>query len=115
MTPPLPGPCGGVDLFVQPGRLAAIVGASGAGKTTISYLVPRLYDPTRGVVSLDGADLCDLTQESIVAAVGMVNQESYLFHALWVAATIFSATGIDEVSRFPAGPAGAPSSGWGRT
>ena len=71
----------GVDLFVQPGRLAAIVGASGAGKTTISYLVPRLYDPTRGVVSLDGADLRDLTQESIAAAVGMVTQESYLFHA----------------------------------
>jgi ATP-binding cassette, subfamily B, bacterial len=71
----------GVDLFVQPGRLAAIVGASGAGKTTISYLVPRLYDPTRGVVSLDGANLRDLTQESIAAAVGMVTQESYLFHA----------------------------------
>ena len=71
----------GVDLFVQPGLLAAIVGASGAGKTTISYLVPRLYDPTRGVVSLDGTDLRDLTQESIAAALGMVTQESYLFHA----------------------------------
>jgi ATP-binding cassette, subfamily B, bacterial len=71
----------GVDLLVQPGRLAALVGASGAGKTTISYLVPRLYDPTRGVVRLDGADLRDLTQESIAEAVGMVTQESYLFHA----------------------------------
>jgi ABC-type methionine transport system ATPase subunit len=71
----------GVDLAVHPGRLAALVGASGAGKTTISYLVPRLYDPTRGVVRLDGADLRDLTQESIAAAVGMVTQESYLFHA----------------------------------
>ncbi|HEY0934032.1 MAG TPA: ABC transporter ATP-binding protein [Trebonia sp.] len=71
----------GVDLVVPPGRLAAIVGASGAGKTTISYLVPRLYDPTRGAVSLDGQDLRDLTQESIAAAVGMVTQESYLFHA----------------------------------
>src|SRR6202042_3045078 len=71
----------GVDLVVRPGRLAALVGASGAGKTTISYLVPRLYDPTRGTVSLDGTDLRDFTQESIADAVGMVTQESYLFHA----------------------------------
>jgi ATP-binding cassette subfamily B protein len=71
----------GVDLTVQPGRLAALVGASGAGKTTISYLVPRLYDPTRGTVSLDGDDLRNLTQDSVAAAVGMVTQESYLFHA----------------------------------
>ena len=71
----------GVNLTVQPGRLAALVGASGAGKTTISYLVPRLYDPTRGAVTIDGADLRDLTQESVAAAVGMVTQESYLFHA----------------------------------
>ena len=71
----------GVNLTVQPGRLAALVGASGAGKTTISYLVPRLYDPTRGTVRVDGADLRDLTQDSVAAAVGMVTQESYLFHA----------------------------------
>ena len=71
----------GVDLTVQPGRLAAIVGASGAGKTTISYLVPRLYDPTRGTVSLDGTGLRDLTLDSIAAAIGMVTQETYLFHA----------------------------------
>ena len=71
----------GVNLTVQPGRLAALVGASGAGKTTISYLVPRLYDPTRGAVTIDGADLRDLTQESLATAVGMVTQESYLFHA----------------------------------
>jgi ATP-binding cassette subfamily B protein len=71
----------GVDLTVRPGHLAAIVGASGAGKTTISYLVPRLYDPTRGTVSIDGADLRDLTQASVADVVGMVSQESYLFHA----------------------------------
>ena len=81
MIPPLLGPCGGSTCSFSRAWLAAIVGASGAGKTTISYLVPRLYDPTRGVVSLDGADLRDLTQESIAAAVGMVTQESYLFHA----------------------------------
>jgi len=71
----------GVDLRVAPGQLAAVVGASGAGKTTISYLVPRLYDPTRGSVTFDGADLRGLTQASVAAAVGMVTQESYLFHA----------------------------------
>jgi ATP-binding cassette subfamily B protein len=79
--PAAPWALRGVDLTVHPGALAAIVGASGAGKTTISYLVPRLYDPTRGSVRLDGTDLRDLTQESIAAAVGMVTQESYLFHA----------------------------------
>ena len=71
----------GINLTVEPGQLAAIVGASGAGKTTISYLVPRLYDPTRGSVDLDGHDLRTLTQHSVAAAVGMVTQESYLFHA----------------------------------
>jgi ATP-binding cassette subfamily B protein len=70
----------GVELRVLPGQLAAVVGASGAGKTTISYLVPRLYDPTRGTVSIDGTDLRELTQASVAAAVGMVTQESYLFH-----------------------------------
>lgn len=71
----------GVDLTIKPGQLAAIVGASGAGKTTISYLTPRLYDPTRGSVNLDGHDLRGLTQHSVAAAIGMVTQESYLFHA----------------------------------
>jgi ATP-binding cassette subfamily B protein len=71
----------GVDLDIQPGQLAAIVGPSGAGKTTISYLVPRLYDVTRGAVLLDGADVRDLTLASMSDTVGMVTQESYLFHA----------------------------------
>ncbi|MDX6221752.1 MAG: ATP-binding cassette, subfamily bacterial [Frankiales bacterium] len=71
----------GVDLDIEPGQLAAIVGPSGAGKTTISYLVPRLYDVTRGAVLLDGADVRDLTLASMSDTVGMVTQESYLFHA----------------------------------
>ncbi|HEY7207820.1 MAG TPA: ABC transporter ATP-binding protein [Gaiellaceae bacterium] len=70
-----------VSLEVEPGRLAALVGPSGAGKTTISYLIPRLYDVTRGNVELDGRDVRTLTQETLAAAIGMVTQETYLFHA----------------------------------
>jgi ATP-binding cassette subfamily B protein len=70
-----------VDLRVEPGMLAAIVGPSGAGKTTISYLIPRLYDTTRGRVLLDGHDVRKLTLTSLSDAIGMVTQESYLFHA----------------------------------
>ena len=76
-----------VSFEVKPGQLAAIVGSSGAGKTTISYLLPRLYDPTRGRVTLDGHDLRSITQASISDAIGMVTQETYLFHAT-VAANI---------------------------
>lgn len=70
-----------VTFQVRPGQLAAIVGSSGAGKTTISYLLPRLYDPTRGRVTLDGHDLRSVTQASISDVVGMVTQETYLFHS----------------------------------
>jgi ATP-binding cassette subfamily B protein len=65
---------------IRPGQLAALVGPSGAGKTTVTYLLPRLYDPTDGAVRLDGHDLRDLTQESLARHIGMVTQESYLFH-----------------------------------
>ncbi|GAC1607845.1 MAG: ABC transporter ATP-binding protein [Mycobacteriales bacterium] len=71
----------GLSLQVEPGQLAAIVGASGAGKTTVSYLVPRLYDTGRGVVALDGHDVRSLSLASLSAAIGMVTQETYLFHA----------------------------------
>nr|WP_269327115.1 ABC transporter ATP-binding protein [Kineosporia mesophila] len=71
----------GLDLTVQPGQLAAIVGASGAGKTTLSYLIPRLYDVTSGAVRLDGHDVRTLSLESLAGAIGMVTQETYLFHA----------------------------------
>jgi ATP-binding cassette subfamily B protein len=70
-----------VSLAVQPGQLAAIVGPTGAGKTTISYLVPRLYEATRGRVELDGYDVRNLTQATLAGAIGMVTQETYLFHA----------------------------------
>jgi ATP-binding cassette, subfamily B, bacterial len=66
---------------VKPGQLAAIVGPSGAGKTTISYLIPRLYDVTEGAVLLDGMDVRDYTIASLAGAISMVTQETYLFHA----------------------------------
>jgi ATP-binding cassette subfamily B protein len=70
-----------VSFKVRPGQLAAIVGPSGAGKTTISYLIPRLYDVTQGAVLLDGLDVRDLTLGSLAGAIAMVTQETYLFHA----------------------------------
>ncbi|HEY6377920.1 MAG TPA: ABC transporter ATP-binding protein [Candidatus Dormibacteraeota bacterium] len=70
-----------INLEVEPGQLAAIVGPSGAGKTTISYLVPRLYDVEQGTVRIDGHDVRDIRMGSLADMVGMVTQESYLFHA----------------------------------
>jgi ATP-binding cassette subfamily B protein len=58
----------------------ALVGPSGAGKTTLTYLIPRLYDPSAGRILLDGHDLRDVTLESLSAQVGMVTQETHLFH-----------------------------------
>jgi ATP-binding cassette, subfamily B, bacterial len=70
-----------VSLRVEPGQLAALVGPSGAGKTTISYLIPRLYDVTEGAITIDGRDVRELTLASIADICGVVTQESYLFHA----------------------------------
>ncbi|NIQ75439.1 MAG: ATP-binding cassette domain-containing protein [Phycisphaerae bacterium] len=69
-----------ISFEIQPGQLAAVVGPSGAGKSTITYLLPRLYDPTSGRICLDGYDLRDVTQKSLAWAIGMVTQETYLFH-----------------------------------
>ncbi len=65
---------------IEPGQLVALVGRSGAGKTTITYLLPRLYDVTEGGISVDGYDLRDVTQELLAEQIGIVTQESYLFH-----------------------------------
>ena len=69
-----------VSFEIQPGEVAALVGPSGAGKTTITYLLPRLYDPSEGRVLLDGHDLRTLSQEHLARHVGMVTQETFLFH-----------------------------------
>lgn len=70
----------GVSFQVSPGTLTALVGPSGAGKTTVSYLIPRIYDVTEGRVTLDGHDVRRLSARSLSAAVGVVTQETYLFH-----------------------------------
>jgi ATP-binding cassette subfamily B protein len=69
-----------MSFTIQPGQLVALVGPSGAGKTTMTYLIPRLYDPTDGRILLDGHDLRDVTLNSLAAQVGMVTQETHLFH-----------------------------------
>ncbi|MFH8403863.1 ABC transporter ATP-binding protein [Streptomyces sp. NPDC018019] len=70
-----------IDLTVPAGSSLAVVGATGSGKSTLSYLVPRLYDVTAGRVTLDGTDVRDLDFDSLARAVGVVSQETYLFHA----------------------------------
>ncbi|MEV8309212.1 ABC transporter ATP-binding protein [Streptomyces flavidovirens] len=70
-----------VDVNVPAGCSLAIVGETGSGKTTLSYLIPRLYDATSGVVTIDGVDVRDLSFDTLAAAVGVVSQETYLFHA----------------------------------
>jgi ATP-binding cassette subfamily B protein len=71
----------GVDLLVAPGTRTAIVGETGAGKTTLGYLVARLYEPQQGTVSIDGIDIRTVSLGSLAATVGVVSQETYLFHA----------------------------------
>jgi ATP-binding cassette subfamily B protein len=69
-----------VSFVAEPGTLTALVGPSGAGKTTISYLIPRLYDVTEGAVLIDGVDVRDIDPRELSRTVGVVTQEAYLFH-----------------------------------
>ncbi|MBX7550965.1 ABC transporter ATP-binding protein [Streptomyces sp. NPDC055966] len=71
----------GIDITVPAGTGLAVVGPTGAGKSTLGYLVPRLYDVTGGRVTLDGVDVRDLDFDTLARAVGVVSQETYLFHA----------------------------------
>jgi ATP-binding cassette subfamily B protein len=70
----------GVSFRIAPGQMAAFVGPSGAGKTTITQLVPRFYDPQSGAVRVDGRDVRDVTLASLRENIGIVTQETYLFH-----------------------------------
>ncbi len=69
-----------LSFTVEPGKLTALVGPSGAGKTTVTYLVPRLYDAIEGRVLIDGHDVRELSFESLADGIGVVTQETYLFH-----------------------------------
>jgi ATP-binding cassette subfamily B protein len=71
----------GINLTVPAGGSLAVVGATGSGKSTLSYLVPRLYDVTGGRVTLDGIDVRDLAFDTLAESIGVVSQETYLFHA----------------------------------
>jgi len=70
----------GIDVTVPAGHSLAIVGETGSGKTTLSYLIPRLYDVTSGSVTIDGTDVRDMSFDALAGAVGVVAQETYLFH-----------------------------------
>jgi ATP-binding cassette subfamily B protein len=70
-----------IDFTLSPGQLVALVGPSGAGKTTTTYLLQRLYDVTQGAVEIDGHDVRDITPESLARQIGVVTQEAYLQHA----------------------------------
>lgn len=70
----------GVSFVAEPGQLVALVGPSGAGKTTVTYMIPRLYDPEAGVVAIDGVDVKDWTLADLAQTVGAVTQETYLMH-----------------------------------
>ncbi|MFG2720530.1 ABC transporter ATP-binding protein [Streptomyces sp. NPDC048416] len=86
----------GIDVTVPAGTSLAIVGPTGSGKSTLSYLVPRLYDVTGGRVTLDGVDVRDLDFDSLARAVGVVSQETYLFHASVAENLRFAKPGADD-------------------
>jgi ATP-binding cassette subfamily B protein len=69
-----------IDFTIEPGQLVALVGPSGAGKTTATYLIPRLYDPTEGRILIDGHDIREVSLNSLADNIGMVTQETYLFY-----------------------------------
>ena len=85
-----------VSFEVPPGRLAALVGPSGAGKTTVTYLLPRLYDPTGGAIRIDGHDIRGLTLDTLASQIGMVTQETYLFNDTIRANLLYAAARRDR-------------------
>jgi ATP-binding cassette, subfamily B, bacterial len=80
-TPQSPWTLQEIAAEIPAGTRTALVGETGSGKTTLAYLVARLYEPQRGSVAIDGVDIRDMTLDSLAATVGLVSQETYLFHA----------------------------------
>jgi ATP-binding cassette subfamily B protein len=80
-TPEAPWTLSEIEAEIPAGTRTALVGETGSGKTTLAYLVARLYEPERGCVSIDGVDIRDVTLGSLAGTVGLVSQETYLFHA----------------------------------
>ena len=80
-TPESPWTLQEIAAEIPAGTRTALVGETGSGKTTLAYLVARLYEPQRGSVAIDGVDIRDMTLDSLAATVGLVSQETYLFHA----------------------------------
>ncbi len=87
-----------ISAEIPAGTRTALVGETGSGKTTLAYLVARLYEPERGCVSIDGVDIRDVTLASLAATVGLVSQETYLFHASIRENLRFAGVGGREVS-----------------
>lgn len=85
-----------VDLHIEAGQRVALVGPSGAGKTTLTYLVPRFYDPVAGKIFIDGLDLREVQQEELRRHIGMVTQETFLFHATIRENLLYAKTGASE-------------------
>lgn len=86
----------GIDLEIAVGRTVALVGPSGAGKTTLAHLVPRFHDPGRGRITVDGVDLRDLRIDDLRSLVGVVTQETILFHDTVRANIAYGAPDVDE-------------------
>jgi len=80
-SPEAPWTLAAITAAIPAGTRTALVGETGSGKTTLAYLVARLYEPQEGSVSIDGVDIRDMTLDSLAATVGLVSQETYLFHA----------------------------------
>lgn len=96
-----------VSFEIKPGQLAALVGPSGAGKTTITYMVPRLYDVDSGSVEIDGHNVKDIALSSLGEIVGVVTQETYLFHASVRENLLYARTDATEEEMIAAAKAAA--------